>query len=221
MNSDPSWSTVNWIHLDNAEPLTIQRLGVRYRFHPLVVEDLVYRENRAKIDKYKTHMLITIPLMEYREFSDSDYKAYYNNYNGSTGEESPIPVFTKYISVGFLKVVFSKQGQKAIVPIRHFNTRNHSLISHNHPWLITRKQMNQLSNTLLSNLSILFMYLQIHGQRRVMESYLSHSTRNEDYGITSTRLWIVRITAEESKEGVILFMHYWIMLYHLFMFMTK
>ena len=80
MNSDPAWATVNWIHLSDAEALTIQRIGVRYRLHPLVVEDLVYRENRAKIDKYKTHMLITIPIMQYREYNDSDYKFYFSNY---------------------------------------------------------------------------------------------------------------------------------------------
>ena len=80
MSSDPSWSLVNWIHLDNSEALTIQRLGVRYRLHPLVVEDLVYRENRGKIDKYKTHMLLTLPFIHYQQYSDYDYKAFYSNY---------------------------------------------------------------------------------------------------------------------------------------------
>ena len=46
MNPDPVWSTVNWVHLSNGEALSVQRLGVRYRLHPLVVEDLAYREDR-------------------------------------------------------------------------------------------------------------------------------------------------------------------------------
>ena len=71
MNPDPVWSIVNWVHLSYAEPLSIQRLGVRYRLHPLVVEDLVYREDRAKVDKYKTHLLITIPLISYHPYHDS------------------------------------------------------------------------------------------------------------------------------------------------------
>lgn len=45
----------------------MQRLGVRYRLHPLVVEDLVYRENREKMDKYNTHMLITVPFIKYHK----------------------------------------------------------------------------------------------------------------------------------------------------------
>ena len=67
MNPDPVWSSVNWIHLSHVEPLSVQRLGVRYRLHPLVVEDLVYRENREKMDKYNTHMLITVPFIQYRK----------------------------------------------------------------------------------------------------------------------------------------------------------
>lgn len=99
MNSDPAWATVNWIHLSDAEALTIQRIGVRYRLHPLVVEDLVYRENRAKIDKYKTHMLITIPFMQYREYNDADYKFYFSNYTNrdfGKGNESPLPILSSF-----------------------------------------------------------------------------------------------------------------------------
>ena len=73
MNPDPVWSSVNWVHLSNGEALSVQRLGVRYRLHPLVVEDLAYRENRAKVDKYKTHMLITVPFLSYRRFDDASY----------------------------------------------------------------------------------------------------------------------------------------------------
>lgn len=71
MNPDPIWSIVNWVHLSYPEPLSIQRLGVRYRLHPLVVEDLVYREDRAKVDKYKTHLLVTIPLISYHPYDES------------------------------------------------------------------------------------------------------------------------------------------------------
>ena len=93
MSSDPSWSTVSWTHIDYSEALSIQRLGVRYRLHPLVVEDLVYRENRAKIDKYKTHMLITIPLIKYNEFTEADYKRYFSSYQEDEAN-SLIPVLS-------------------------------------------------------------------------------------------------------------------------------
>lgn len=95
MSSDPSWSSVNWVHLDHSEALSIQRLGVRYRLHPLVVEDLVYRENRAKIDKYKTHMLITIPLVKYNEFTDAEYTKLFQNNPSQDGEESPLPLLSR------------------------------------------------------------------------------------------------------------------------------
>lgn len=79
MNPDPVWSTVNWVHLSNGEALSVQRLGVRYRLHPLVVEDLAYREDRAKVDKYKTHMLITVPFLSYRRFDDASYHALFSH----------------------------------------------------------------------------------------------------------------------------------------------
>lgn len=81
MNPDPVWSTVNWVHLSKGEALSVQRLGVRYRLHPLVVEDLAYKEDRAKIDKYKTHMLITIPFISYRKYDDSLYHVLFKNRN--------------------------------------------------------------------------------------------------------------------------------------------
>ena len=79
MNPDPVWSTVTWVHLSNGEALSVQRLGVRYRLHPLVVEDLAYREDRAKVDKYKTHMLITVPFLSYRRFDDASYHALFSH----------------------------------------------------------------------------------------------------------------------------------------------
>ena len=74
MNPDPVWSSVNWVHLTNADPLSLQRLGVRYRLHPLVIEDLVYHEDRTKMDKYKTHYLVTVPFLRYRKHDDDTYR---------------------------------------------------------------------------------------------------------------------------------------------------
>lgn len=87
MNPDPIWSTVNWTHLSRAEPLSIQRLGVRYRLHPLVIEDLVYREDRAKIDRYNTHLLLTLPLISFHRH-ESTIPSIPNNPNAFSAEDS-------------------------------------------------------------------------------------------------------------------------------------
>lgn len=87
MNPDPIWSTVNWTHLSRAEPLSIQRLGVRYRLHPLVIEDLVYREDRAKMDRYNTHILLTLPLISFHRH-ESVLSPLPNKPNEFTAEDS-------------------------------------------------------------------------------------------------------------------------------------
>ncbi|KAK8801718.1 hypothetical protein WA588_006004, partial [Blastocystis sp. NMH] len=87
MNPDPIWSTVNWTHLSRAEPLSIQRLGVRYRLHPLVIEDLVYREDRAKMDRYNTHFLLTLPLISFHRH-ESVLSPLPNKPNEFTAEDS-------------------------------------------------------------------------------------------------------------------------------------
>lgn len=61
LNADPVWPSVHFVHVSDSDSLTMQRLGVKYRLHPLVIEDIVFREKRVKVDKYKTHLLITIP----------------------------------------------------------------------------------------------------------------------------------------------------------------
>ena len=77
MNPDPIWSTVNWTHLSRAEPLSI----------PLVIEDLVYREDRAKMDRYNTHFLLTLPLISFHRH-ESVLSPLPNKPNEFTAEDS-------------------------------------------------------------------------------------------------------------------------------------
>jgi hypothetical protein len=52
----PSWATVRWINLEGIDPLMIRRLAVRYRLHPLAVEDaLDIDRERPKYEVYEEH----------------------------------------------------------------------------------------------------------------------------------------------------------------------
>ena len=62
---------VYWIVLENSDNLNLMRLGVHYRLHPLVLEDLISSEGITKLDDYETHLMLTIPLA-FLKFQDKD-----------------------------------------------------------------------------------------------------------------------------------------------------
>lgn len=130
MNPDPVWSSVNWIHLSHVEPLSVQRLGVRYRLHPLVVEDLVYRENREKMDKYNTHMLITVPFIQYRKEEELTRRPS----SGSLNSEDDWVAFRSDLPLGWeigLTVAWLAAIREAPVLIKsQFNARRPSRTTH-------------------------------------------------------------------------------------------
>lgn len=50
------WAAVRWIHGEGYDPLLLRRLSVRYRLHPLAVEDaLELDRERPKYEKYDEH----------------------------------------------------------------------------------------------------------------------------------------------------------------------
>lgn len=52
----PSWATVRWIHVEGIDLLLLRRLSVRYRLHPLAVEDaLDVDRERPKYEEYDEH----------------------------------------------------------------------------------------------------------------------------------------------------------------------
>lgn len=143
MNPDPVWSLVNWVHLSNGEALSVQRLGVRYRLHPLVVEDLAFHENRAKVDKYKTHMLITVPFLSYRRFDDASYHALFSHTKKGNALDSANPTAT---TPTLLQLVPSLLSSTALTP-RLDNTRSrHFTLEENTIEVAHKQSITDLTN---------------------------------------------------------------------------
>lgn len=43
------------------EPLTLKRLAIKYRLHPLAVEDALSLESRPKVEIYDSHLFLVVP----------------------------------------------------------------------------------------------------------------------------------------------------------------
>ncbi|WP_028551404.1 magnesium/cobalt transporter CorA [Paenibacillus sp. UNC451MF] len=56
----PSEQEIVWIHLPNPEPAEVKRVVEEmFHCHPLVVEDCIKLNQRAKMDRYKDHIFMT------------------------------------------------------------------------------------------------------------------------------------------------------------------
>jgi Mg2+ and Co2+ transporter CorA len=66
----PDWASNRWIDVSAPCPLVIKGLAIKYRLHPLSLEDALHNEfeQGAKIDRYPNHSFIVFPGM----FIDSD-----------------------------------------------------------------------------------------------------------------------------------------------------
>ncbi|KAJ0394016.1 hypothetical protein P43SY_006848 [Pythium insidiosum] len=60
----PSWATVRWINVEGYDPVMIRRLSVRYRLHPLAVEDaLDVDRERPKYENYEDHSSLILQML--------------------------------------------------------------------------------------------------------------------------------------------------------------
>ena len=77
----PEWASNRWIDVSAPCPLVIKGLAIKYRLHPLSLEDALHNEfeQGAKLDRYPNHSFIVFPGM----FIDSDSAA-----NASSTEAS-------------------------------------------------------------------------------------------------------------------------------------
>lgn len=77
----PSWASVRWIHVEGYDALTLRRLAVRYRLHPLAVEDALDADNeRPKFEKYDEHSLLIIQIVQAYDLPDlKRYQRMYRN----------------------------------------------------------------------------------------------------------------------------------------------
>ncbi|KAK1941508.1 Cobalt/magnesium transport protein CorA [Phytophthora citrophthora] len=78
----PAWASVRWINIEGLNKLLIRRLSVRYRLHPLAVEDtLGLQVKRPKYVKYEEHSSLVLHTLHPRDVEM--VKAYQEMYRAS------------------------------------------------------------------------------------------------------------------------------------------
>ncbi|CAI5721359.1 unnamed protein product [Peronospora effusa] len=97
-STKPSWASVRWINIEGIAPLMIRRLSVRYRLHPLAVEDTLDADvERPKYDEYDEHSFLILQTIHARDLSM--VKNYQSMYRASLyvhdDDESPFERMTK------------------------------------------------------------------------------------------------------------------------------
>ncbi|KAE9276490.1 hypothetical protein PR003_g29049 [Phytophthora rubi] len=78
----PNWATVRWINVEGVNTLLMRRLSVRYRLHPLAVEDTLGPAfKRPKYVKYDEHSFLVLQILH--PCHKSVVKTYQNMYRAS------------------------------------------------------------------------------------------------------------------------------------------
>jgi hypothetical protein len=54
-STKPSWAAVRWVNVEGINTLLMRRLSVRYRLHPLAVEDTLGPEDVLAVQGQRTH----------------------------------------------------------------------------------------------------------------------------------------------------------------------
>ena len=59
-------NSITWINVDGTDQIDqIEKLGKKYGLHPLLLEDIVYADQRPKLDDYGDHIFIVIKMLDY------------------------------------------------------------------------------------------------------------------------------------------------------------
>lgn len=66
----PDWVNVRWINLDGRDSLNLKRLAIKYRLHPLSIEDTIEGHERPKFDRYEGHLFLVFPVLRMQVFMD-------------------------------------------------------------------------------------------------------------------------------------------------------
>jgi len=63
--------TVTWFNLNGLNFVNeIEKIGIHYDLHPLILEDIVNASQRPKIDEYKDYFFIVLKMMYYDEYEN-------------------------------------------------------------------------------------------------------------------------------------------------------
>ncbi len=75
----PEWATMNWVQVVAPAPLTMKALAVKYRLHPLALEDALHNQfsQRAKVDSYDNHVFVVFPAMQVKGSIRSGFRSRY------------------------------------------------------------------------------------------------------------------------------------------------
>ncbi|CEG47607.1 magnesium and cobalt transporter [Plasmopara halstedii] len=66
----PEWVNVRWINLDGRDSLNLKRLAIKYRLHPLAIEDTIEGHERPKFDRYDEHLFLVFPVLRMKVIPD-------------------------------------------------------------------------------------------------------------------------------------------------------
>ncbi|KAG1709196.1 hypothetical protein DVH05_019840 [Phytophthora capsici] len=81
-SSTPSWASVRWINVKGINTLLMRRLSVRYRLHPLAIEDTLGPDvKRPKYVKFDEHSFLILQTLHPRNMAT--VKSYQNMYRAS------------------------------------------------------------------------------------------------------------------------------------------
>ena len=63
-----------WIHVTAPASFTLKALSIKYRIHPLAVEDALMNDQhiRAKVDSYDNHLFLVLPVLSINVRSSAD-----------------------------------------------------------------------------------------------------------------------------------------------------
>ncbi|ETL46206.1 magnesium and cobalt transporter CorA [Phytophthora nicotianae CJ01A1] len=87
----PEWVNVRWINLDGRDSLNLKRLAIKYRLHPLAIEDTIEGHERPKFDRYDGHLFLVFPVLR-MQLADKGNRLY------SDPREPSLPTFVKRMS---------------------------------------------------------------------------------------------------------------------------
>lgn len=61
---EPEWCNVRWISMEGVDMLNLRRLAIKYRLHPLALEDALQGERqRPKLEAYDEQFFLVLPLI--------------------------------------------------------------------------------------------------------------------------------------------------------------
>jgi Mg2+ and Co2+ transporter CorA len=78
-STKPGWASVRWINVEGIDPLLMRRLSVRYRLHPLAVEDTLDADvERPKYEEYDEHSSLILQTVHAQDLATvKNYQSMY------------------------------------------------------------------------------------------------------------------------------------------------